>query len=98
MEIVVTNVGTGHWVGSGEDKEERDRNDEWWDDMMTNLRSTHLPTHKYIWSFGQHEMGFFYIDYGGKEESWWSGGLGMGYGEGNGSDAGGIFCLVSTLV
>jgi NAD(P)-dependent dehydrogenase (short-subunit alcohol dehydrogenase family) len=48
LDIVIANFGTVH-LGriSGTDD-----NDEWWADMTTNFRSTHLPVHQYIRTFG----------------------------------------------
>ena len=58
LDIVIANVGTAHLDVKGEDRD-RDENDEWWDDMTTNFRSTHLPAHQYIRSFGAEGMGTF---------------------------------------
>ncbi|KAI1515625.1 Nad-p-binding protein [Pyrenophora tritici-repentis] len=45
LDIVVANVGAAH-LSSKDGQEGGDGNDEWWDDMTTNFRSTHLPAHQ----------------------------------------------------
>jgi NAD(P)-dependent dehydrogenase (short-subunit alcohol dehydrogenase family) len=55
LDIVIANVGTAHSSTIGE----TDDNDEWWADMTTNFRSTHLPAHQYIRTFGPAPTGTF---------------------------------------
>ena len=55
LDIVIANVGTAHSSTIGETND----NDEWWADMTTNFRSTHLPAHQYIRTFGLAPTGTF---------------------------------------
>jgi len=55
LDVVVANVGTAHLSRI----DETDDNDEWWADMTTNFRSTHLPAHQYIRTFGPAPTGTF---------------------------------------
>lgn len=55
LDIVIANVGTAHSSTIGD----TDDNDEWWADMTTNFRSTHLPAHQYIRTFGPAPTGTF---------------------------------------
>jgi NAD(P)-dependent dehydrogenase (short-subunit alcohol dehydrogenase family) len=55
LDVVIANVGTAHLNRM----DETDDNDEWWTDMTTNFRSTHLPVHQYIRTFGPAPAGTF---------------------------------------
>ncbi|KAH6852853.1 hypothetical protein BKA58DRAFT_60766 [Alternaria rosae] len=55
LDVVIANVGTAHLSRI----DETDDNDEWWADMTTNFRSTHLPAHQYIRTFGPAPTGTF---------------------------------------
>jgi len=55
LDVIIANVGTAHL----ESTDEADDNDMWWTDTTTNFRSTHLPAHQYIRTYGPSPTGTF---------------------------------------
>lgn len=54
LDVVIANVGIATQGKIGEVDE-----DDWWNDMTTNIRSTHLTAHHYIRNFGPEPTGTF---------------------------------------